>query len=350
MVNTWAVKQGISQNPAYCVRVTAYDGSAGETDLRQFQNNDRTIPTILTTSRKLSTGVDAPNVRNIVLMRPCNNMIEFKQIVGRGTRLYEGKAFFSIYDFDKAYHNFADPQWDGEPLPPEEPKPTLEPTEQPEPTPQPSPKPTGEPTQPPKPPIEKIIIQFSDGKARQIMQHLASTLYWFRGKPVTAHVFVQSLYDDLPDFFHNEDELREIWSNPSTRDALLNKLNDAEYNNEKFAEISQLIGAPDCDVYDILTYIAFERETQSRLERADAALPRIQLAFSSDKQQDFINFVLNQYVHEGVSQLSQSNMKGLLNLKYHGVNGALQHFSDIGEIKQTFVGFQRYLYQSALVL
>ena len=116
-INTYAVKKGWTTNTNYCVRVTANDGKAGETDLKIFQDNEKTIPTILTTSRKLSTGVDARNVRNIVLMRECKNMIEFKQIVGRGTRVYDGKDYFTIYDFVKAHHNFADPEWDGEPLP-----------------------------------------------------------------------------------------------------------------------------------------------------------------------------------------------------------------------------------------
>ncbi|MFT7052729.1 MAG: type I restriction enzyme R subunit [Psychromonas sp.] len=74
------------------------------------------IPTILTTSRKLSTGIDAGNIRNIVLIRECKNMIEFKQIIGRGTRFFEGKDYFTIYDFVKAYYNFADPEWDEEPV------------------------------------------------------------------------------------------------------------------------------------------------------------------------------------------------------------------------------------------
>ena len=118
-----------STNPSYCVRVTANDGTAGENDLKIFQDNEKTIPTILTTSRKLSTGVDARNVRNIVLMRPCNNMIEFKQIIGRGTRMYDGKDFFTVYDFVKAHQNFADPEWDGEPTIEEPPEPRTGPSE-----------------------------------------------------------------------------------------------------------------------------------------------------------------------------------------------------------------------------
>lgn len=100
-----------STDPNYCHRVTADDGALGEQYLRDFQDNEKTIPTILTTSQKLSTGVDARNVRNIVLMRPINSMIEFKQIIGRGTRLYDGKDYFTLYDFVKAHHHFSDPEW-----------------------------------------------------------------------------------------------------------------------------------------------------------------------------------------------------------------------------------------------
>ncbi len=102
-----------STNPNYCVRVTANDGEIGEQFLREFQDNDKTIPTILTTSQKLSTGVDARNIRNIVLMRPVKQMVEFKQIIGRGTRLYDGKEYFTVYDFVQAYKKFSDPEWDG---------------------------------------------------------------------------------------------------------------------------------------------------------------------------------------------------------------------------------------------
>ena len=70
----------------------------------------------MTTSHKLTTGVDARNVRNIVLMRPVKSMIEFKQIIGRGTRIFDGKDYFTIYDFVKAYEHFNDSEWDGEPI------------------------------------------------------------------------------------------------------------------------------------------------------------------------------------------------------------------------------------------
>src|ERR1017187_4411561 len=98
--------------------VFANDGALGEQYLRDFQDNEKTVPTILTTSQKLSTGVDARNIRNIVLMRPIKSMIELKQIIGRGTRLYDGKDYFTIYDFVKAHEHFNDSEWDGEPMEP----------------------------------------------------------------------------------------------------------------------------------------------------------------------------------------------------------------------------------------
>src|ERR1700687_6298238 len=87
-----------STDPNYCQRVTANDGELGNQHLRDFQDNEKTIPTILTTSQKLSTGVDARTIRNIVLMRPIRSLIEVKQIIGGGTRLEEGKDYFTVYD------------------------------------------------------------------------------------------------------------------------------------------------------------------------------------------------------------------------------------------------------------
>jgi len=109
-----------SKSANYCHRVTADDGDIGEAHLRDFQDNEKSVPTILTTSQKLSTGVDAPEVRTIVLMRPVKSMVDFKQIVGRGTRLFEGQDYFTIYDFVDAHDPFKDPAWAGDHDPPPE--------------------------------------------------------------------------------------------------------------------------------------------------------------------------------------------------------------------------------------
>jgi type I restriction enzyme R subunit len=99
----------------YCVRVTSDEGEIGRTYLERFQDNDATLPTILTSSQMLTTGVDAKNVRNIVLLRMVGSMVEFKQIIGRGTRVFEGKDFFTILDFTGATKHFYDKNRDGEP-------------------------------------------------------------------------------------------------------------------------------------------------------------------------------------------------------------------------------------------
>ena len=199
-----------SKDPNYCQRVTADDGGLGEQYLRDFQDNEKTIPTILTTSQKLSTGVDARNIRNIVLMRPINSMIEFKQIIGRGTRLYEGKDYFTIYDFVKAHHHFSDPEWDGEPIEPEPKEPV------------PVPPPTGLSEPPgtgfgPSPRPQKIKVTLADGKARTI-QHMMMTSFWHPdGTPMSAQQFMEMLFGALPEFFKDEAELRALWSLPDTR-------------------------------------------------------------------------------------------------------------------------------------
>jgi len=344
-INQYATKQGWSTNSSYCVRVTAKDGAAGETDLKIFQDNEKTIPTILTTSRKLSTGVDARNVRNIVLMRPCNNMIEFKQIIGRGTRIYEGKDFFTVYDFVKAHHNFADPEWDGEPLEPD----TQDDTGSNGPS-------DGDTEKPPRPDIpsdddsiakEKIVIKLSDGKTREI-HHVSSVMYWSPdGKPMTAREFVERMFDDLPQFFENEDQLRDIWSDPDTREKLLADLAEAGYDEEKLDGMKDLIDAKHSDVYDVLAYVAYAAETYTRTERTISAKSAIVKAFTDDKQIEFIDFILVKYIQDGVKELSTSKMQSLIALKYNTINDASVQLGSPKAIRETFVGFQKYLYLSA---
>jgi len=338
-INQYATKQGWSNNSNYCVRVTATDGAAGETDLKIFQDNEKTIPTILTTSRKLSTGVDARNVRNIVLMRPCNNMIEFKQIIGRGTRVYEGKDFFTVYDFVKAHHNFADPEWDGEPLEPDNPGGSGTSPEGKPPNPESDPPPDD-----PPPTSEKIVIKLSDGKTREI-KHVSSVMYWSpEGKPITAREFVEQMFDDLPRFFENEDQLRDIWSTPDTRQKLLTNLAEAGYDDEKLDGMKELIDAKDSDVYDVLAYVAYQAETRTRSERVSIASSSIRQAFADPKQLEFIDFILDKYIEDGVNELATTNIKSLATLKYDSVTDAARVLGSASVIKETFVGFQKYLY------
>jgi len=327
-----------SKEPNYCQRVTADDGALGEQYLRDFQNNEKTIPAILTTSQKLSTGVDARNIRNIVLMRPINSMIEFKQIIGRGTRLYDGKDYFTIHDFVKAYYHFSDPEWDGEAIEPEpkKPGPVLQPIDPSTPA-GPDPEPRLRP--------QKIKVKLADGKARTI-QHMMCTSFWHPdGRPMPAHQFMEMLFGKLPEFFKDEDELRAIWSVPDTRKKLLEGLAEKGFGKEQMAEMQKIIDAEKSDLFDVLAHIAYASPPLTREERAARAKAAIGSQFNA-KQRTFLEFVLAHYVEAGVEELDRAKLTPLLHLKYH--DSIADAVADLGrpeEISGAFAGFQKYLYE-----
>ncbi len=328
-----------STDPLYCVRVTANDGALGDEYLQAFKDNEKTIPTVLTTSQKLSTGVDARNVRNIVLLRTVGSMIEFKQIIGRGTRLYDGKEYFTIYDFVKAHHHFNDPEWDGEPIDPEEPLRRRDGVRMPF-----DPPPYGEPpiAEPSKRP-KKIQIKLADGKVRRI-QHMTATLYFGAdGRPMSSVQFIESLYGTLPAFFKDEDELRKLWSAPDTRKALLMGLADKGFGHDALVEMQKIVEAENSDLFDVLAKVSFAAEPVSREQRADAAKAAAEMALT-DPQRAFVDFVLAQYVAEGVEELDQEKLSPLLRLRYQALGDAFAELGEPDRIREIFVGFQKHLY------
>jgi type I restriction enzyme, R subunit len=362
-----AVRDLVNQNkhskaPNYCVRVTANDGELGEQFLREFQDNEKSIPTILTTSQKLSTGVDARNIRNIVLMRPINSMIEFKQIVGRGTRLFDGKDFFTIYDFVNAYHHFADPEWDGDVLPCDicgqlicECQPVTVPL------PQPCKVCNQIPcicVKPPKEPCEicgelncdclkrkTIKIKLKDGKEREIQSMMATSFWSSDGKPISAEEFLNSLFGELPNLFKDEDELRSLWSNPITRRTLLEKLDTAGFGKEELSILQKLINAEKSDLFDVLEYV-FNSETKpiTREARVAAAQATI-FALLDNRQKEFIEFVLSKYIETGVEELDQDKLPILLTNKYQSLEDAKEILGDVANISKLFIEFQKHLYK-----
>ena len=329
-----------SGDPHYCERVTADDGARGEEFLRAFQDNEKAIPTILTTSQKLSTGVDARNVRNIVLMRPVNSMIEFKQIIGRGTRTFEGKDYFTVFDFVKAYEHFNDPEWDGEPeelifdVPdgPSKPKGIREkePTDF-----------TGEPKSA-RP--EKVVVRLADGKER-LIQYMASTSYWFDGKPIGASEFLGRLFGDLAEIVSGEDELRAKWSDPDLRAKFLIVLEERGYDADRLEDMRVLIDAKDSDIFDVLAYVRFSLDPKSRRDRADSAratgLDGFQL-----QMQDFLKDVLHSYEREGVGELGYENLGDRLKLRYGSVTDAKGSLGSLETIRNAFSSIQQFIYQT----
>jgi len=341
-----------SKNSNYCHRVTADDGGIGEAHLRDFQDNEKSIPTILTTSQKLSTGVDAPEIRNIVLLRPVESMVEFKQIVGRGTRLFDGKDYFTVYDFTKAHNNFLDPEWDGPPEAPEpptegEPRPACnicgqkpcacEKTE-----PETCSECNNDPCVCDKPPKQLIKVKLSNGKALEIDATVKTTFMSPKGTPISAAEFIQQLFDELPQFFNTEEELRKVWSLPETRKNLLIELEEKGFNKAQLEDLRLLVNGEDSDIFDVLSYIAFHKNLVPRKERAKRA--KIQFSKFSQAQQEFLEFVLSQYVQNGVYELDDDKLPNLLHLKYRAIADAKKALGEIKSIRDIFIGFQEDLY------
>jgi len=310
-----------------------------------YTPDDQLIEGQVEIGRRYTEGEFNRIIENIVLMRPINSMIEFKQIIGRGTRLFDGKAYFTIYDFVRAHHHFNDPEWDGEP----EDNTTEGEGE-------------GESGQiagvgggqhPPdeggqlRPRPARIKVKLADGKARNI-QHMMVTSFWHPdGTPMSAQQFLEMLFGKLPEFFKNEEELRTICSEPDTRARLLQGLAERGFGREQMAEMQKIIDAEQRDLFDVLAHVAYALPPLTREERAARAKVEISAHFNN-KQQAFLDFVLSQYVKVGVDELDQEKLAPLLRLKYN--NSIPDAVGDLGEarqIRKIFTGFQRFLYQSA---
>lgn len=345
-------------SPFYCKRVTADDGQEGEEMLKLFQNNERTIPTILTTSQKLSTGVDARNVRNIVLMRPINNMVEFKQIIGRGTRLFDDKYFFTIYDFVGANKNFKDAEWDGDPFCPicgnypctcNKHKPCPKCGQYPcvceTPPPEPCPKCGHLPcTCPGNEKKKQIRVKLSDKRALALTTEWTEKFY-FGEELITLEEFVKRLFGQLPRFFNSPEDLRKQWENPSTRQELLDHLAREGFVEEKLNMVRRLMGCENCDLYDILAYLAYETTPLERAKRVELVrqdyYPKLDIPM-----RELVDFLMTQYVRNGYKEFAQDNLSTLLRMKYGTPVDAMQKLHrTIPQIQDSYLQFQRELYK-----
>jgi len=169
------------------------------------------------------------------------------------------------------------------------------------------------------------------------------TSFWSAdGTPISAEQFIKLLYGELPQLFRNEEELRALWSRPDTRKKLLDELEGHGFPLPQLHELQRIIDAEKSDIYDVLVYIAYGRDMQLRAERATAA--RTHFSGYDEKQRTFLDFVLQQYVKDGVQELDQDKLPTLLLLKYKALPDATRELGDIARIRETFVGFQQWLY------
>jgi type I restriction enzyme R subunit len=332
-----------SDDPNYCVRVTASEGERGDQWLRVFRDNEKTIPTILTTSQKLSTGVDARNLRFVVLMRPVGSMVEFKQIVGRGTRVYEGKDYFTIVDFYDNYTKFDDPEWDGEAVEITEPEPPIGPGED-----------GGDdeggiivdpplpPIDPPPPPKQKVKIQLAPHRV-VFMDDMVETLYFDgEGNAVSPEQFLKDLFEKLPDFFVDEESLRKIWSNQETRNKLIDELADRGFDLDKLLKLRDVFSATDSDIYDLLRFIKFDKQVISRKMRVDT-MDKSFIDGLDEKNREFVDFILKQYEHNGFEEFN--DLTNLLNLKY-GNTSVVDELGGVDAVRNTFSVIQEAVYSN----
>jgi len=345
----------------YCERVTADDGEVGEATLRTFQDNEKLLPTILTTSYKLSTGVDARNVRNIVLMRPVQNIVEFKQIIGRGTRLFDRKYYFTIYDFVGACDMFKDPDWDGDtycPVCGNWPctckKRRVDYDEEEEgfhgaredyfpPEPDPCPICGNLPCTCEGPRTNLIDIKLSNGR-RLSLQTTWEQKIFFGDEFISLDEYVKRLFGRIPDFFSDADDLREKWANPETREELLRTLDEAGFAEDKLNLLRNMLKLQKCDLLDVLEYIAYDSTPIERAKRVE--LVKKQYVDKLNKEQrEFDNLILEYYVSNGFKELGSKNLTTFINIKFNSVSDAKERLNmSVGDIRAHYFELQRRLY------
>ncbi|MCQ2275204.1 MAG: DEAD/DEAH box helicase family protein [Bacteroidales bacterium] len=345
-----------SPHPDYCKRVTADDSSEGEAQLRLFQNNDKQIPTILTTSQKLSTGVDARNVRNIVLMRPINSIVEFKQIIGRGTRIFDEKYYFTIYDFVGANARFEDAEWDGDPI-----CPTC--GNWPCTCHKPVPYPPHDPPMPyvldacpvcgnipctcPAPPTRrKVVVKLS--KDRLVHLHTDwDEKIEFDNRLLTVDEFIQEVFGRMPRLFSGPDDLRKRWANPLSRQELLELLGNEGFKPEMLDMVSRLLQMEKADLLDVLEYIAYNTPAIQRAERAQQVRDNW-LKTLPQRQQEFIEFILQYYVTNGHTELGNDRLSHFVNIKFNNSpQDAMRHMGVTPqELRNIYLTMQVNLYDS----
>ena len=345
----------------YCVRVTSDDGKEGENMLKQFQNNDRLRPTILTTSQKLSTGVDARNVRNIVLLRPVNSMVEFKQIIGRGTRLFDNKYYFTIYDFVGAAKNFEDAEWDGDPFCPvcgnypctcnKKPK-------------QPCPKCGQTPCVCPKEPPEPCPVcghlpctcQGQGGKKKDAIEVWLSKerkvelfTKWeekvqFGDELIGVDELVVRLFGAIPRFFDGAEDLRKKWEHPDTRKVVMDRLEQEGFGEDKLLMIQRVMQKEKCDLLDVLEYLAYSEQPIERAER----VRRVKEKYFNDlaeEQSNFFTFILDFYVRNGFKELAMDKLKDFINIKYNSMTDAKRMLNmTVQDLRAQYIALQSALY------
>lgn len=329
------------KDPDYCVRVTSNEWEIGRKYLERFQDNDKDIPVILTSSQMLTTGVDALNVRNIILVRNIWSIVEYKQIVWRGTRLFDWKDYFTIYDFVGATNDFSDELWDGWPeedlsdeveVKKEEYKPNTKkdfPTD------------TKESDFEKK---EKLVVKLAPNREVKVIDIETRYLDPLTGKHLNSNDFLKRIIGDLPSIYQDEHQLRMLWSNPETREELLHNLANIWLDSEQLEDLKKMFEAENSDIFDILAHISFNSDIKYRAERSQYGEETVE-KYQSLKAKEFLEFLLGLYVKNGILEFRKDGLSSKIALfnKWQPREIA-ESFWGIEELKNAYYELQKSLY------
>ncbi len=320
-------------NRKYIMRITG-DSDEGKRELDNFIDPESRYPVITTTSKLMSTGVDAQTCKLIVLDQNIQSLALFKQIIGRGTRIHEdyGKLYFTIMDFRKATELFADPAFDGDPVQIYEPGPDDPPV-----PPDPEPDPTGDGPEPeppelgpfpdPEPGTRRVKYYVGDVEVNVVAERVQ--YYDKDGKLITESLkdytrkAVQREYASL-------DEFLNAWNKADQKKAVIVELQD---QGVLFEAIAEEVGK-DLDPFDMICHVVFGQPPLTRRERAENVKKRDYFTKYGDQARAVLNALLDKYADEGIENIESMNV-----LKVQPVN----KFGTPLEIINLFGGKDEYL-------
>ena len=309
----------VRQHPDYACRVTSDERDIGRGHLSHFQDVERATPVILTTSQMLTTGVNMQTCKNVVLLRVINSMTDFKQIIGRGTRVRDdyGKLWFSILDYTgSATRMFADPDFDGEPE-------IMTETDIDEPIP---PEPTPEPPEPPQPPEPPPLPPdtedpqrrklYFDGGCVEIAAHLVYELD-ADGRQLRVVRYTDYTAEKVRTLYRNAAELRRAWANPKERTEIIQRLAERGID---FGELAAAAEQPDADPFDLLCHVAFNAPLRTRRERAERLRKEKKDFFDQYglEARTILDELLEKYAEHGVAQFALPDVLELPPINRHG--------------------------------
>lgn len=325
----------------YCVRVTSNEWEIWKIFLEKFQNNSKDIPTILTSSQMLTTWVDALNVRNIVLDRNIWSIVEYKQIIGRGTRVFDGKDFFTVYDFRWATTKFVDEIWDWLPEDDfEKEEKILENKNKEENFEDFLPK-----DEKIKEKNEKIFVKLAYNREIKIINIETRYLDPTTGKHLSSEDFIKKILGELPKFYQNEHDLRLAWANPETREKFLKNLEYIWLDAEQIENLKKIFEAEKSDIFDILAYISYGNEMKNRDERSKIAKSILE-KYENPKAKDFLQFLLGLYEREWIMSFKKDGLSSKIELFNRWLAREIAaEFGWVQELKQAYYDLQKGIYE-----